>query len=84
MRQEKNLIKDMSYKNLLLTLTLYGYMLPSCFIFTKAVRKSINRYWHRINKIKRANKWAPRIIGEFQLGDRTVKIQHGHRCLKMP
>lgn len=59
----------MTKMDLAMSLTLYGYMLPYCFTYTKPVRKSIDRYWHRMNKVRRGQvKW--RMVGSrFKLED---------------
>ena len=51
-------IKDMEYTRLLLAFIYHRNVIPYCLSFTKSHQKSIDRYWHRINHIKRGkNEW---------------------------
>ena len=71
------MIKDMSHKHLLTASALYGNILSHCLFYSKTVRKSIDRYWHRANKIRRKDRWVPRIVGKFDFHGRNIKIKLG-------
>ena len=64
---------------MILTNAFNGLMIPRCFTYTKSVRKSIDRYWHRANKIKRKNRWVP-VIREAECADGSIiKVKMGKR-----
>ena len=62
------MIKDLSRKDLIMLNVFNGFIIPRCFTYTKTVRKSIDRYWHRVNKVRRKNRWVP-IIHEVECFD---------------
>ena len=71
------MIKDLSCKDLMLVSMYIGLVNPYCFTFTKTVIKSIDRYWHKLNKVRRKNRWVPWTHDVELFDGSTIKVKIG-------
>ena len=71
------MIKDLTHTQVMMGMVLYGNI-SNPLLLRKSIRKSISRYWHRVNKKRRHDPWIPRIVGTMEDAGRPVQIQYGY------
>ncbi len=67
------MLKDNSHHSLIFIFVMYWV--------SKPIKKSIDRYWHKMNRIRRKNKWVPIYmeIPLFEGSDRVVRVETGRK-----
>ena len=63
------MIKDLSEMSLMMAFVYNQNVLPYCFTYTKPVCKSIDRYWYKINKVRRKKEQWKKLKSKFTLED---------------